>query len=85
MGSSSVLGKPEDGKKILQQTLVKQIAFGAAVVGFMKTLISMFLMICVFCQHGNNFLIYLTQTTLITFVHNVKSFCGLKHRDEMRS
>uniref|UniRef100_A0A1I7W0Z7 Acyl-CoA dehydrogenase family member 9, mitochondrial n=1 Tax=Loa loa TaxID=7209 RepID=A0A1I7W0Z7_LOALO len=36
----SMLGKPEDGKKISQETLVKRITFGAAVVGFMKTLIN---------------------------------------------
>ncbi|VDO42486.1 unnamed protein product [Onchocerca flexuosa] len=38
---TSMLGKPEDGKKISQQTLVKRITFGAAVVGFMKNLMSM--------------------------------------------
>ncbi|OZC09146.1 acyl-CoA dehydrogenase protein [Onchocerca flexuosa] len=37
---TSMLGKPEDGKKISQQTLVKRITFGAAVVGFMKNLMS---------------------------------------------
>uniref|UniRef100_A0AAF5PIG2 Acyl-CoA dehydrogenase n=2 Tax=Wuchereria bancrofti TaxID=6293 RepID=A0AAF5PIG2_WUCBA len=40
MESSAVLGKPENGKKISQKTLVKRITFGAAVVGFMKTLIN---------------------------------------------
>lgn len=38
---SLMLGKLEDGRKILQETLVKRITFGAAVTGFMKTLISM--------------------------------------------
>ncbi|CAG9538800.1 unnamed protein product [Cercopithifilaria johnstoni] len=37
---SLMLGKLEDGKKISQETLVKRISFGAAVVGFMKTLIN---------------------------------------------
>lgn len=55
---NSMLGKPEDGKKILQETLVKRITFGAAVVGFMKTLISTSCIIFLFfslyiCQQEN--------------------------------
>ncbi|KAM3725403.1 Complex I assembly factor ACAD9 [Dirofilaria immitis] len=37
---NSMLGKPEDGKKILQEILIKRVTFGAAVVGFMKILMN---------------------------------------------
>uniref|UniRef100_A0A915PUW7 Acyl-CoA dehydrogenase/oxidase N-terminal domain-containing protein n=1 Tax=Setaria digitata TaxID=48799 RepID=A0A915PUW7_9BILA len=32
--ANSMLGKPEDGKKIAQEVLIKRITFGAAVVGY---------------------------------------------------
>ncbi|VDN01261.1 unnamed protein product [Thelazia callipaeda] len=40
MNSNIILGRPEDGKRIALEASMKKIIFGAAVVGFMKTLIN---------------------------------------------
>ncbi|VDK86804.1 unnamed protein product [Litomosoides sigmodontis] len=88
---SLMLGKLEDGKRILQETLVKRITFGAAVTGFMKTLINSLSEYCngtlqqnVPLSERNSAKLLVTKLALNTYV--LESMCyyvGGLHDEEL--